>query len=277
VKVESGEPPLERRGDGDVARAEGEQRGHEFVERGEVVGLEQLALDDAEVELDLIEPARVHRGVDDADLRPALAQTASRREVFRAQIVALAADGLRNDEIAERLGTVRTTVSRWRKRFFEDREAGLADRPRSGRPRMRGPRCELPLSTTQKTPWGSETPIRARIHRYDRPMWPLLYLVARALVRILIRARQPDHDDGAKDLEILVLRHQLRVLQRTAGRPQLRTIDRVLLAAASRAIPRDRWVAFLVTPAALLRFDPRDVHRRDLLGGLIHEYHGLVA
>ena len=66
-------------------------------------------------------------------------QTASRREVFRAQIVVLAADGLRNDEIAERLGTVRTTVSRWRKRFFEDREAGLADRPRSGRPRAFSP------------------------------------------------------------------------------------------------------------------------------------------
>ena len=62
-------------------------------------------------------------------------QTAPRREVFRAQIVVLAADGLRNDEIAERLGTVRTTVSRWRKRFFEDRAAGLVDRPRSGRPR----------------------------------------------------------------------------------------------------------------------------------------------
>jgi hypothetical protein len=66
-------------------------------------------------------------------------QTASRREVFRAQIVVLAADGLRNDEIAERLGTVRTTVSRWRKRFFEDRAAGLDDRPRSGRPRAFSP------------------------------------------------------------------------------------------------------------------------------------------
>jgi len=67
--------------------------------------------------------------------RRARRQTATRREVFRAQIVVLAAEGLRNDEIAERLGTVRTTVSRWRKRFFEDREAGLVDRPRSGRPR----------------------------------------------------------------------------------------------------------------------------------------------
>ena len=66
-------------------------------------------------------------------------QTATRREVFRARIVVLAANGLRNDEIAERLGTVRTTVSRWRKRFFEDRAAGLHDRPRSGRPRTFSP------------------------------------------------------------------------------------------------------------------------------------------
>jgi transposase-like protein len=71
--------------------------------------------------------------------RRARRHTATRREVFRARIVVLAAEGLRNDEIAERLGTVRTTVSRWRKRFFEDREAGLADHPRSGRPRTFSP------------------------------------------------------------------------------------------------------------------------------------------
>jgi putative transposase len=82
-------------------------------------------------------------------------------------------------------------------------------------------------------------------------MWSLLYLVARALARLLVSARQPRPDDGAKDLEILVLRHQLRVLQRTSGRPKLRVIDRVLLAAASRVIPRERWVTFLVTPATL--------------------------
>ncbi|GAC1668668.1 MAG: hypothetical protein NVS9B8_11140 [Candidatus Limnocylindrales bacterium] len=93
-------------------------------------------------------------------------------------------------------------------------------------------------------------------------MWPLLYLVARALVGILISARQPGHDDGSKDLEILVLRHQLRVLQRIAGRPQLRPIDRVLLAAASRAIPRDRWLTFLVTPATLLRWHRELVRRK---------------
>src|SRR5450759_1924636 len=56
--------------------------------------------------------------------------------------------------------------------------------------------------------------------QYDRPMWSLLYLVARTLVHLLGSAGQRDRDDGAKDLEILVLRHQLRVLQRTSGPPQ---------------------------------------------------------
>jgi len=83
-------------------------------------------------------PYRIELTVDERERR-VRRQTATKREVFRAQIVLLAVTGLRNDEIAERLGTVRTTVSRWRKRFFEDREAGLADRPRSGRPRAFSP------------------------------------------------------------------------------------------------------------------------------------------
>jgi hypothetical protein len=93
-------------------------------------------------------------------------------------------------------------------------------------------------------------------------MWSLLYLVVRALARLLVRGGRPDRDDGSKDLEILVLRHQLRVLLRTSGRPKLRPIDRVLLAAVSRAIPRDRWVAFLVTPSTLLRWHRELVRRK---------------
>jgi hypothetical protein len=96
--------------------------------------------------------------------------------------------------------------------------------------------------------------------RYDRPMWSLLYLVVRALVRLVVGAGQQGQD-GTKDLEILVLRHQLRVLQRTSGPPKLRAIDRVFLAAASRVPPRERWVAFLVTPASLLRWH-RELMRR---------------
>jgi transposase len=56
------------------------------------------------------------------------------REVIRAKIVLLAADGLRNDEIAARLDTRREIVSKWRKRFFEQGLAGLLERPRAGRP-----------------------------------------------------------------------------------------------------------------------------------------------
>ena len=93
-------------------------------------------------------------------------------------------------------------------------------------------------------------------------MWSLVYLLIRTLVARIIGTRGRGHDDGAKDLEILVLRHQLRVLQRTAGRPKLRPIDRVLLAAASRVLPRDRWVAFLVTPATLLRWHRELVRRK---------------
>ena len=93
-------------------------------------------------------------------------------------------------------------------------------------------------------------------------MLSLLYLVVRALVGFLVGGGQQGRDDGSKDLEILVLRHQLRVLQRTAGRPKLRVIDRILLAAASRVIPRERWVTFLVTPATLLRWHRELVRRK---------------
>lgn len=56
------------------------------------------------------------------------------RDVFRAQIVLLAAQGLDNDEIARRLNTRREVVSKWRKRYFEEGLEGLEERPRRGRP-----------------------------------------------------------------------------------------------------------------------------------------------
>jgi transposase len=56
------------------------------------------------------------------------------REVVRAQMILLAAQGLRNDETAGRLNTRREVVSEWRKRFFEQGLAGLEERPRRGRP-----------------------------------------------------------------------------------------------------------------------------------------------
>jgi hypothetical protein len=57
----------------------------------------------------------------------------------------------------------------------------------------------------------------------------VFWMLVRALVRLLVLPRA---GDGTKDLEILVLRQQLRVLCRQAGRPRFTMLDRVLLAAA---------------------------------------------
>ena len=57
-------------------------------------------------------------------------------DVIRAKVVLLAARGLGNKEIGERLDVRRQIVSKWRKRFFEERLAGLRERPRRGRPRF---------------------------------------------------------------------------------------------------------------------------------------------
>ena len=62
------------------------------------------------------------------------------RDVVRAQMVLLAAQGLRNDEIALRLNTRREVVSMWRKRFFQERLSGLEERPRRGKPPAFPPR-----------------------------------------------------------------------------------------------------------------------------------------
>jgi putative transposase len=58
----------------------------------------------------------------------------------------------------------------------------------------------------------------------------------------------------SKNVEILVLRHQVAVLRRQVRRPTFRAADRVFLSAASRLLPRIDWSAFVVTPATLLRW-----------------------
>ena len=62
------------------------------------------------------------------------AKGAPAREVERARIVLLAADGVSGVRIAERVGCSEPTVIRWRSRFAEDGLAGLVDEPRSGKP-----------------------------------------------------------------------------------------------------------------------------------------------
>ena len=67
---------------------------------------------------------------------------------------------------------------------------------------------------------------------------------------------------GLKELEIVVLRHELAILRRRTRRPAVTWTDRLFLAAASRLLPRARWQSFLVTAATLLRWHRRLVARR---------------
>jgi hypothetical protein len=75
----------------------------------------------------------------------------------------------------------------------------------------------------------------------------------RVLELIFLLFRSPEF----KELEIVVLRHELAVLRRQVQRPTFRGADRVFLTAASRLLPRVRWSSFLVTPTTLLGW-----HRR---------------
>ncbi len=88
----------------------------------------------------------------------------------------------------------------------------------------------------------------------------LAYLMLCRFVQLLTLLA---HGDAAKDLEILVLRHQLTVLRRNTPRPRLEPADRALLAAISRALPRARWSCFLVKPETLVRW-----HRQLVKGGV---------
>ena len=56
--------------------------------------------------------------------------------VLRVQMILLAADGWRNDQIGEQLHCRREVVAKWRKRFFARRLPGLDDHDRPGRPRV---------------------------------------------------------------------------------------------------------------------------------------------
>ena len=60
--------------------------------------------------------------------------TSQYRDVMRAKIILLAAEGFSNKYIAQRLDVPRQIVSKWRKRFFDQRLAGLQERPRRRRP-----------------------------------------------------------------------------------------------------------------------------------------------
>ena len=85
------------------------------------------------------------------------------------------------------------------------------------------------------------------------------YLVLRRLLQLAaLRVRSNDF----KELEIVVLRHELAILRRQRKRPVLTTVDRLFLAAASRFLARERWRSFMIRPATLLRWHRRLVAKR---------------
>jgi hypothetical protein len=86
----------------------------------------------------------------------------------------------------------------------------------------------------------------------------LYWSLRRLLELIVLRFRS----EREKEIEILLLRHQLLVLERQVARPGLSQADRALLAAFSRVLPRRAWGSFVVTPATLLRWHRELVARR---------------
>jgi putative transposase len=86
-----------------------------------------------------------------------------------------------------------------------------------------------------------------------------LYLAVRALLGAPVRSRRGLH---VRDIELLVLRHELEILRRQVARPKLRMVDRALLAAAACHLPGSSRGALLVTPRTLLRWHQALVRRK---------------
>ena len=86
-------------------------------------------------------------------------------------------------------------------------------------------------------------------------MYRILYRFLAAMARLAVRSGR------SKDLEIVVLRHQLAVLHRQIDRPDLTDDDRSMLGAIAAALPRPRRQGWLVTPDTLLRWHRRRVAR----------------
>jgi putative transposase len=90
-------------------------------------------------------------------------------------------------------------------------------------------------------------------------MFSFVYLVSISVLKLLVGSRHPAQ---VKDIELIVLRHQLDVLRRQVERPSLRSADRAFLAAASRVLPAERRHGLLITPQTLLRWHRELVRRR---------------
>src|SRR6266545_5869322 len=106
--------------------------------------------------------------------------------------------------------------------------------------------------------WGTET-------RFGTPTSALVtslamvYALLYAITRPVLRLSGISSDAEA---EVLVLRHELAVLRRQIKRPKLRRRDKLFVSAMSRILPRERWAAFIMTPATLVRWHRELVRRK---------------
>ncbi|MCP3877869.1 MAG: transposase [Sulfitobacter sp.] len=87
------------------------------------------------------------------------------------------------------------------------------------------------------------------------PVFRLLYRLIATLARLAVRSGR------SKDLEIIVLRHQLQVVRRQVERPPIGDDDRTLLAAIAAALPRRLRKGWIVTPETLLRWHRKRIAR----------------
>jgi len=83
----------------------------------------------------------------------------------------------------------------------------------------------------------------------------IFYHLLAALARLAVQCGR------SKDLEIIVLRHQIQVLRRQVDRPAVNENDRTLLAAIAAALPRRLRQGWIVTPDTLLRWHGRRIAR----------------
>src|SRR2546426_2669080 len=89
----------------------------------------------------------------------------------------------------------------------------------------------------------------------------MLFALFYALVRRAIGFGRPSANREL-EIEVVVLRHQVKVLSRKLGRPKFRRTDKAFLAACSRVVPRHRWGSFIVAPSTLLRWHRELVRRK---------------
>jgi hypothetical protein len=90
-------------------------------------------------------------------------------------------------------------------------------------------------------------------------LWAFAYLAARRVLELVVLLGR---SENAKEIELLALRHEVKVLRRQVGRPAYEPADRALLAALSRFLPRPRLSTFVVMPATLLAWQRRLVAPR---------------